>query len=297
MPRIALVTCSELAELDDDDRLLLRPLADRGIDAVPAVWDDPAVDWSSFDLAVLRSTWDYTSRRDAFVSWASSVPRLLNPAEVVRWNTDKRYLRELEDAGVPVVSTWWLTPGDRVILPGEKTAPSDALAIADEYVVKPAVSAGSLGAGRYRADEPSHRDLARAHVTRLLDRGATVMIQPYLSAVDAFGETAMLFLAGEFSHAIRKGPMLSGPDDGEVRLYRPEQITRRSASDVERKTADAVLAAVPGSDDLLYARVDLIPGPDGTPVVLELELSEPSLFLGHDAAAPQRFADAIASRC
>ncbi|WP_129669663.1 ATP-grasp domain-containing protein [Phytoactinopolyspora endophytica] len=301
MPRIALVTCSELAGLDDDDRLLLAPLADRGIEAVPAVWDDPAVDWASFDVAVLRSTWDYTSRRDDFLAWADSVPHLLNPPDVVRWNTDKRYLRDLEAAGVPVVTTRWIDSGDTVELPGERDSQSGPQANpargANEYVIKPSVGAGSGDTGRYRVDDPSHFELAGEHVDRLLGRGATVMIQPYLSAVDAFGETAMLYMAGEFSHAIRKGPMLKGPDRGMDGLFRPEDITSRTASDVERKTADAVLGAVPGTADLLYARVDLIPGADGTPVLLELELTEPSLFLEHCAGAAERFAEAIAARC
>src|SRR5207253_10320166 len=92
--RVALVTCTELADLDPDDRLLLDPLVELGISAEPAIWDDPAVDWDSFDLAVLRSTWDYALRRDEFVAWAAGVPRLANHAEVVAWNTDKRYLAE-----------------------------------------------------------------------------------------------------------------------------------------------------------------------------------------------------------
>ena len=115
--RVALVTCAELPELDPDDRLVVEPLRALGIDVVPAVWDDPAVDWAAVDLAVLRSPWDYARRRDEFVTWSESVPRLLNPAAVIRWNTDKRYLRALAASGAPVVETAWLEPGDQVDLP------------------------------------------------------------------------------------------------------------------------------------------------------------------------------------
>ncbi|MBX7266070.1 hypothetical protein KIF24_08560 [Micromonospora sp. Llam7] len=287
-PRVALVTCAQLADLDPDDRLVVAPLAARGIAAEPVVWDDPAVDWTGYDLAVLRSPWDYMSRRDEFVDWAGRVPRLVNPADVVRWNTDKRYLDELSAAGVPTVPTGWVLPG----------APWQPPADRGEYVVKPAVSAGSQDTGRYDLADPRHRELALAHVRRLGAAGRVAMVQPYLTAVDTVGETALLFVAGPdglaFSHAIRKGPMLTGPDEGVEGLYRAEEITARTAQPAQLAVAARTLAAVPGGRDrLLYARVDLIPGPDGAPVLVELELTEPSLFLGHADGAPDRLADAV----
>src|SRR5262245_36497898 len=125
-PTVALVTCAELPDLDPDDRLLLDPLAGRGIAVSAGVWDDTNVDWARFDLVVLRSTWDYPPRRDAFVAWAAAVPKLANPAHVVAWNTDKRYLGELGAAGVPVVPTDWVEPGDDWAVPGQ-----------GEWVIKP----------------------------------------------------------------------------------------------------------------------------------------------------------------
>ncbi|MER7460557.1 hypothetical protein [Micromonospora sp. NPDC126480] len=287
-PRVALVTCAALPELEDDDRLVLAPLAARGITAEPAVWDDPAVDWAAYDLAVLRSPWDYMSRRDEFVAWAAAVPTLVNPADVVTWNTDKRYLDELSAAGVPTVPTSWVAPGAEWDLPAEH----------GEYVLKPAISAGSQDTGRYDLADPEHRELARTHVRRLAAAGRVTMVQPYLSAVDTEGETALLFVAGPdglaFSHAIRKGAMLTGPDLGVDGLYKPERITARTATPEQLAVAEKTLAAVPGGPDrLLYARVDLIPGADGTPVLVELELTEPSLFLGHAAGAADRLADGI----
>ncbi|WBB54060.1 hypothetical protein [Verrucosispora sp. WMMD573] len=288
-PRVALVTCADLADLHEDDRLVVAPLAVRGIVADPVVWDDPAVDWARYDLAVLRSPWDYLFRRDDFVAWAARVPRLVNPADVVRWNTDKRYLDELSAAGVPTVPTGW-------VLPGEPWQPP---ATSGEYVIKPTVSAGSRGTGRYDLADPEHRDLAVAHVRRLGATGRVAMVQPYLTAVDTVGETALLFLAGPagltFSHAIRKGPILTGPEQGDEVLNGAEEITARIAQPAQLAVAAQALAAVPGgSERLLYARVDLIPGADGAPVLVELELTEPSLFLAHADHAPRRLADAIA---
>ncbi|MEW2385033.1 hypothetical protein AB0873_23520 [Micromonospora sp. NPDC047707] len=287
-PRVALVTCAALPDLEDDDRLVVAPLAARGVSAYPVVWDDPAVDWAAYDLAVLRSPWDYMPRRDEFVAWAAAVPALANPAEIVAWNTDKRYLDELSAAGVPTVPTAWVTPGEEWEPPGEH----------GEYVLKPSVSAGSQDTGRYDLADPGHRDLAREHVRRLGAAGRVTMVQPYLSAVDTAGETALLFVAGPggltYSHAIRKGAMLSGPDLGVDGLYKPEAITARTATAEQLAVAEKTLAAVPGGPDrLLYARVDLIPGADGSPVLVELELTEPSLFLAYADGAPERLADAI----
>ncbi|MEU1590993.1 hypothetical protein [Micromonospora sp. NPDC005710] len=287
-PRVALVTCADQFDLDPDDQLVLAPLATRGVAVQTVVWDDPDVHWSSYDLVVLRSPWDYALRRDEFVSWAATVPTLLNPADVVRWNTDKRYLAELSAAGVPTVPTSWIEPAE------SWQPPTDT----GEYVIKPAVSAGSQDTGRYDLADPEHRHLAAAHVRRLSDAGRVTMVQPYLSAVDTEGETALLFLAGPdglvFSHAIRKGPMLSGPDLGSDGLYKPEEITASTARPAQLAVAERTLAAVPGGTrQLLYARVDLIPGADGEPVLVELELTEPSLFIGYADGAPDRLADAI----
>lgn len=289
--RVALVTCADLPDLDPDDRRLLAPLRALGVTAEPVVWDDPNVDWPRYDLAVLRSTWDYAPRRKEFLAWAARIPKLVNPSHIVTWNTDKRYLVELDMAGAPVVPTNWLGPDDRWRAPAS-----------GEVVIKPAVGAGSRECGRYRLADPVHRRLAAAHIDRLQQAGRLVMIQPYLSAVDSYGETALLFIhdptrnALSYSHAIRKGPMLTGPDHGTDGLYRPERISERVPSAIELAVARRVLAAVPAEPgQLLYARVDLIPGPDGRPLLVELELTEPSLFLGYDPGAPARLARAIAA--
>jgi len=292
--RIALATAADFPELDEDGPALVAALAGYGIHPEPAVWTDQDVDWATYDLVVVRSTWDYAPRRDEFLAWArrvESVTRLANSAEVLAWNTDKTYLRELTEAGLPVVPTDWLVPGDTFVPP-----------VQGEYVVKPAISAGSRDTNRYRAGE--HDQLAVAHANALLAAGRTVMVQPYLHEVDIAGETALLFFGGELSHSIRKGPLLTPAMELVAGAYKPEEVLSREPSERERAVAERVLDAMATVGpapraDLLYARVDLVPGPESAPTLLELELTEPSMFLVYDGAsgalAAQRFASAIAS--
>jgi glutathione synthase/RimK-type ligase-like ATP-grasp enzyme len=281
LPRVALATCRALPGGDEDSDVLLAATGAAGLDTDWRVWDDPAVDWDSYDLVVIRSTWDYVPRRDDFAAWAASVPRLANPADVVAWNTDKTYLRELAATGLPVVPTQWLTPGAPVEWPSWP-----------DLVVKPTVSAGSRDTARYG---PAEQDRAREHAARLLDAGRPVMVQPYLSGVDTEGESALVYVGGEYSHSLHKAAILRAGDDAETdELFRPEEITERKATAAERDLAERTLALVPGgADRLLYARVDLLPGPDGEPVLIELELAEPSLFLSEAPGSADRFAAAI----
>ena len=294
--RIALATAAEFPDLDDDGPALLAALSSLGIAADAAVWTDARVDYSPYDLVVVRSCWDYHERLDEFLAWADRVAAtttLANAAQVLAWNTHKTYLRELGAVGLPVVETTWLDPGDTFTVPAS-----------GEYVVKPAVSAGSRNTNRYVPGD--HDDRATRHVRSLLDAGLTVMVQPYLDAIDTAGETALLYFGGEFSHAVRKAPLLELGMPLVTAAFKPESMQPRAASPAELAAAGQVLDALPSTAaavarrDLLYARVDLVPGADGSPTLLELELAEPSMFLtldgadGADSAA--RFAAAIAAR-
>jgi hypothetical protein len=284
--RIAIATCSTLPEADPDERLVIEPLRSLGIDTLPAVWDDPAVDWAGFDITVIRSTWDYTPRRQAFIEWARLVPRVFNPADVIAWNTDKRYLADLSAAGLPVVPTIWLEPTGTLDLPAQGV-----------HVLKPSVGAGSVDVGRFDLREKHEAELASAHAERLLAAGRTVMVQPYLERIDAQGEAGLIFVGGELSHAVSKGAMLAGEHALVGGMYKEETITPRTPSAAELALAQRTLAAVPGgADRLLYARVDLVPGPSGEPLIIELELTEPSLFMGIVPGSAERFARAIANR-
>lgn len=289
-PRVWLASCRAVLDSEKqapDDATLLTALADRGVEADTAAWDDPAIDWGAADLVVIRSTWDYQYARDAFVSWAErveAVTTLANPAATVRANTDKHYLRDLEAAGVPTVSTHFVEPGQTPAVPS---------ALADQpIVVKPAVSAGARDTAPY---EPDDHDAGVAHVARLLDAGRTVLLQPYQHRVDEAGEAALVFVDGRFSHGLHKAARLAvGRERGATRVA-SESITPREPSPAERDVAGRVLAAADG-EGLLYARVDLVDSPDAGPQLLELELTEPSLFLPHAEGAGARLADAIVAR-
>lgn len=271
--RVALATCAEVPRGDEDTPPLIVALASRGVKATPVVWDDERVHWADFDLVVVRSTWDYPDRRNAFLTWAESVPRVLNAPEVLRWNTDKRYLATLGQVTVP---TSFKAPGELFVAPDVP------------FVVKPSVGAGSIGAARYDAGDGR----AREHVDRLHAAGKTVLVQPYLEAVDHRGEVALLFLGGEYSHAVRKAALLPrGGDPGEG-LFVEERISATEPSADELELAEQALNTLPFErGQLLYARVDLLPGP----VLLEVELTEPSLYLGYAEGAAERFADAVAA--
>jgi glutathione synthase/RimK-type ligase-like ATP-grasp enzyme len=283
---VALVTASVARDLDDDLPPLAEALRRRGIAHRVVEWDDLAADWGRFSVAVVRSVWDYPRRHAELLAWAEAAARattLLNPPEILAWSSDKRYLRELATAGVPVVPTAFAAPGEAMAWPP-----------ADEVVVKPVVSAGSLDTERYPA---ARREEARAHVARLHGDGRPAMAQPYMAEVERWGETALVHIGGAFSHAIRKGPLLVPGLEVVGGLFVEEDIAPATASDDQLAVARAALAAVPGgAGDLLYARVDLVPGPSGEPLVIELELVEPSLFLAHAPAAAGRLADAIAAR-
>ncbi len=277
--RVALATCAEVPGGDDDAPPLIAALSDRAVRAEPAVWDDPAVDWQRFDLVVLRSTWDYAERRDEFLGWVEALPAALNDAGVVRWNTDKRYLAELAGAGVPVVPTTFLDPGDP--LP-EQAAP---------FVLKPTVSAGSRQTARY---DPAESGRARTHLAALHAEGRAAMVQPYVGQVDDRGESALVYVSGSFSHAVAKAALLRPGQAPGGELFLAETITPLTPTPAEREVAGRALDAVPfARDELLYARVDLLPTAEG-PVVLEIELTEPSLFLLQARDATSRLADAIA---
>ena len=270
--RVGLATCAAWPDLDEDGPELLAALAAEGLAVDVPVWDDPSVDWDGYDLTVIRCTWDYWERRDDYLAWTRRVPRLANDAGVVAWNTDKRYLRRLAEAGVPVVPTTWVRPGQAF------TAPEHA------FVVKPSVSAGARGTAAYEAADPSAAD----HVARLQAAGSTVMVQPYVAAVEDAGETSVLIFDGVVSHAARKSPVLTkGAGEPELASW---TMSAREPSGEEVALAQRVVDVVRGwGDELLYARADILPGP----VLVELEVTEPSLFLRHAPGSAARYARAV----
>ncbi|BDZ46180.1 hypothetical protein GCM10025866_20890 [Naasia aerilata] len=183
-------------DLDEDGALLLSALASAGCDARPAVWDDPDEDWDAFDAVLVRSVWDYPRRRPEFLRWAARFERIANPYDVLAWNTDKHYLADLSRHGVAIVPTRFVEPGDPADL-GDS-----------DVVIKPAVSSSASDTGRFTGSDPA----AAALVARLHAEGRSVMVQPYVNGIDVDGETSLVFLGGELSHAMRREPLLA---DGE----------------------------------------------------------------------------------
>ena len=288
MPRIALVTCRPGPEIsvDRDLPVLVGALRVAGAAADAVYWDDERTDWSGYDLAVIRSTWDYSWRAAEFLAWAErcgKATRLANPAEVVRWNADKRYLGELAAAGVPVVPTRYLAPGDG----------ADGLPVDHEYVVKPTSGAGARFAARYTADE---HDTAVRQLARMHAEGLTAMVQPYVKGIDVSGERALQFYGGRLLHASRKGAVLTlGTPYDEHKVAHPG-LEPWAPTPAELAVAERALAAVPQAPELLYARVDLVDGedgPGGEPRVMELELVEPNLFLSLHPGSLPRVVEAI----
>jgi glutathione synthase/RimK-type ligase-like ATP-grasp enzyme len=273
---VALATCVEVPELDEDGPALIAALAARGVEGVPAVWD-AEIDWGRFDLVVVRSAWDYAERRDEFLDWAARLARVLNPLPVLRWSTDKRYLAELEAAGVPVVPTLFLEPGEAFEAPTGR------------FVVKPVFSAGGRASARY---EPEEAAAAAAHVEALHAEGRAAMVQPHVDGVERAGEIALVYLGGSYSHAVRKRVSLRRGTPDAPELYLEESVEPAEPSEADLRAAEAALTATP-FDDLLYARVDLVHDPE--PLVLELELAEPSLYLLYGEGSAGRLAELIAT--
>jgi glutathione synthase/RimK-type ligase-like ATP-grasp enzyme len=279
--KIALATAIAAFALDDDLAPLAEALRKAGAQVEVLAWDDCSVSWGRFDTVLLRSTWDYTERLPEFLVWCEKISaqtQLLNSTDVVKWNTDKHYLAELARKKCPVVESVFIEPND---------AP-DSFPKYEEFVVKPAVSAGARDTQRYLA---KHRQAAITHVKNLLAQQRAVLIQPYLADVDTKGETALIFFKGIFSHAIRKGPLLQLDEGPTSALFAAEAISTREPSSAELEVAHQVLAAMP-FEDLAYARVDLLPSAQG-PQLLELELTEPSLFFTYAPGSAERFAASL----
>lgn len=278
------VTTRAARGLDEDEPLALRALSSSGVEVAVVDWDDPQVDWARYDRVVLRSAWDYAEQLTRFLAWVDAVNEvtdLRNPPATVRWSVDKHYLLELEAAGVPIVPTNVVEPGEEPVFP------------TGDIVVKPAVGAGSRDAASYGAAD---LDLARAHVRRLQDQDRSVLVQPQLASVAIDGEWPMIYLGGVYSHAASKRVAL--PRGGQIEgLFAAEANSFHTADADQLAVANAAMEHVTARLGVpTYARVDVVRNDDGQPCVLELELVEPSLFLPQaDPGALARLVDTLVS--
>ena len=286
---IALVTARVARAQDTDLTLLAAALEGQGASASIVDWDDVEVDWSKFKMAVLRSAWDYSARLGEFLDWlerAALATRLVNPPEVIRWSLDKHYLAELQRAGVPTVPTAFVEPGvEAAAVVGNFLRQHPAA----EFVVKPAVGSGARDAQRLPRSAISELSV---QVSRLLAARRSVLLQPYLERVDVRGETALIYIQGQFSHAIGKTAVLHRGHAPTQELFAPEQIAARAARTDELALGAQLFRLLPFATPL-YARLDLLRDANGASCVLELELAEPSLYLGYSEQAPRRMASAL----
>jgi glutathione synthase/RimK-type ligase-like ATP-grasp enzyme len=276
-----LVTCDVVPGLDPDDRLLLHELRRRGLTASIEIWNDPRADWSSSRMCILRSTWDYHRRYYDFMAWidrASGATVMKNDLNLLRWNAHKSYLLDLECRGVPIVPTTLIRRGERCSL--------EDLAAARgwrDIVLKPAMGSAAHNVTLARGNGASFA-LAQAQLDRLT-QSEDVLVQPYLDAVVSYGERALMFFDGRYSHAVVKKPFDS------VFAISDEPSSRVEATAPEIDVATRAVEAVPGRP--LYARIDLLRDAGGNARVSEVELIEPALYLAVHGPARQIFADAI----
>jgi glutathione synthase/RimK-type ligase-like ATP-grasp enzyme len=291
--RIAIATFEGMPpRFGDDDRLLVRKLRERGVEVDYAPWTDPDADWHAPDLVHARSPWDYALRHGEFIEWVESVRALENDPGLIAWNSDKRYLADLHEAGIPVVETTYVEPGGAV-------PPIEA-----EVVVKPTVSAGGRDTGRFG---PRSAEAGRGLIERITGRGGTAMVQPFVESVDSAGETAVVTIAGEVSHVLHKRPVLRADEVAPVReddlrvaeaMYDPGLVTPGEADEDELELTARVVELIErrfGSAPLI-ARVDMLRHDGGHPIVLELEAIEPNLYFDQVPEAADQLADALVAR-
>lgn len=276
---LRIATCRPLPEPDVDEDLLLDALRVAGVEARMVAWRDASA-WTGPVPTVIRSTWDYIHHLDEFTDWVGRVAGqgpLWNPPRIVLANLHKRYLLQLAEQGVPVTPTELIERGS-VLDPAARCAARGW----HDIVIKPAVGAGSHET--HRVDPHS---VEAARLCARLGAHSDLLLQPYLPSVEGHGERALVWIDGEFTHAVRKSPRFAGGAESVSDAL--------SISVEERAVGDAALAAV-GCEGLLYARVDVAPGLEGRPVVMELELVEPSLFLLQHPPALQRLVAGLLRR-
>lgn len=255
--------------------------AARSIELVEQVWDAPDFEPRAYAACVVGTAWDYMEKREAFLARLVEVDAattLLNPLEVLRWNLDKRYLAELDARGAPVVPSLLRERAD-----AEAVAAAHARFDCDELVVKPLVGAGAWRQARVRRGEPlpSAEELPPAEA----------LLQPFLPSVAEHGELSLVFVGGECSHAVRKLP--AAGDYRVQSMYGAREVAH-TPSERELACARRALACVDA--ELLYARVDMLPGLDGELLVMELELVEPYLYPEQGPELGARFGEALARR-
>lgn len=295
--KVILVVSNDTPEAETANQDLCAALRQRDVEPLIRSWDDPHVDWEEGRFAILRSVPNYSTHREEFLQWADSVPKLLNSPAIVRWNTDKHYLQDLEKEGLPVIPTTWLEPEAGL----SKHQIHTRFPAHGDFVVKPAISSGGRGVGRYTSTDAYQRMNAIEHSTHLLQEGSAVMVQRYLEEVESHGEISMVYFNGIISHTVKKTTMLHRPGEAsaseQVVTARPPAQEEWSWGEQIRTAVHAYLSKTQGFDSqILYNRVDLVSDGKGSFYVMEVSMVEGDLYLDSTPQAVRNFADAIAQR-
>ncbi|MDO5061501.1 MAG: glutathione synthetase [Actinomycetaceae bacterium] len=298
-PRVTLVTSKEMPNLYSDEAGLLDALRERDCDPQIKCWDDPEVDWKEAGLVVVRSVSDYASRREEFLAWARSVPRILNHPDVLEWNTDKHYLQVLEKYGLPIIPTTWIEASDNL----SKHRVHSRFPALQDFVIKPAVSSGLRDIGRYSAIQPKSRQAAVLHVMDMLSQGRSVMLQRYREEIDAHGEISLVFFNGLVSHAVEKKAMLHPAEVTDAAMHETLSVAREATAEewawgeqIRRAVHAYVKDRLGRDEQFLFNRVDVVPDGKGSFMVMEVSLVDAQLYLNSSPEALRNFADAISVR-
>lgn len=286
--KIALADCSEHHEGVLTERPLWEALEARGVAYERPDWEDEGVDWASYDVVVVRTTWTYHRMRERFLAWAervASLTRLHNSVEVLRWNSEKSYLKDLLAGGVPVAPTAWFERGETADLEAVMSERSWGSGL-----IKPLVGAVASDTFRLRDGEASVAE-AESFLNERLQTQA-MMLQPYLSRVETEGEVSVMLIQGEPTHSVQK---LAVPGDYRVQDAHGGRDHLVELDPELVRISKRALGVAPGESPPLYARVDFLFDDERAPLVNELEVIEPMLFFQHDPAAAGAFADAILS--
>ena len=272
--KIVLLSCDDVWKMVEDDHLLINELTNQGYEVTTVSWNSKT-DWSRFDLALIRTTWDYTKHLEAFLQVLQDITKttpLLNTIDVVRWNCHKGYLKELQGHGIKLLPTVFFSHSDHLALPDDWKG--------NRFIIKPCVSAGA-----YKTTILSRHEVEDGTYRNEMIPGDW-MCQPFLESIKE-GEVSLLFFNRQFSHALNKVPK-----DGDFRVQEEfgGTVVPLNPSEKLLKLGHEIIKLVPY--DILYARVDLVPF-ENSYALMELEMIEPSLYFRSNAEAAKNFVSAL----
>lgn len=294
---MTLVTSSDLPDLSEDFVGLLDALRSRGVDPHIRVWNDPDVDWEDAGLCVVLTVTDYAKDPETFFQWAESVPRLLNEPRILRWNSDKHYLIELKERGMPTIKTAWLEPDAKL----SKHQVHTRMPAGGDFVVKSALSSNRHTTGRYTAVDARSRSAAIQHAMHILSTGNAALIQRYVQSVDTRGEISLIYFNGLLSHSVEKEAVLQTEADPGTRprsraFAHEPTVEERHLGEEVRHALHGAICELTGRDHLLiYCRIDMVHNEDRIEV-LEVNLMDVNLYMSEVEGAVENFADAVAVR-